>query len=98
MSVLEMSGSPCCAPRPQLRAQILTSTSPARVPAPLPADNAARFYSALKETPYEEHVKIILMTGEGLNISKMNMDLWQPISPLRVESMADMSVRLTDEQ
>ena len=69
-----------------------------RVPAPLPADNAARFYSALKETPYEEHVKIILMTGEGLNISKMNMDLWQPISPLRVESMADMSVRLTDEQ
>ncbi|KAI3428185.1 hypothetical protein D9Q98_006565 [Chlorella vulgaris] len=61
-------------------------------------DNAARFYSALKETAWEQHAKVVLMTGGGLPISAMNLALWQPLSNMSVDSMADFSVRLPDEQ
>lgn len=62
------------------------------------ADNAARFYSALKETAWEQHAKVVLMTGGGLPISAMNLALWQPLSNMSVDSMADFSVRLPDKQ
>ncbi|EFN58009.1 hypothetical protein CHLNCDRAFT_57085 [Chlorella variabilis] len=61
-------------------------------------DNAARFFSALRETPWAGHVKVLLQTGGGLAFSFMNLALWQPLSNMSVESLADSSVRLADDQ
>ena len=62
------------------------------------ADNAARFYSALKETPWAEHVKIVLKTGAGMKLNNMNYNLWQPMSSMKVQTWADISARLAEGQ
>lgn len=61
-------------------------------------DNAAIFFSALREAEaLAPHVKILLQTGGGLPVTPMNRMLWEPISNMTVESLADASVRLPDE-
>ena len=61
-------------------------------------DNAARVFSALRETPWAPHAKLMLQTGGGLTISGMNLALWQPLTNMSVDSLAEASVRLADEQ
>ena len=58
------------------------------------ADNAARFYSALRETPWAEHVKIVLKTGAGMKLNSMNVNLWQPLTNMSLDTWADFSLRL----
>lgn len=61
-------------------------------------DNAARMHSALRETPWADHARLTLMTGEGLAVSGMALALWQPLSRMRVDSWAEFGVRLPDGQ
>lgn len=63
-----------------------------------PPDNAAMMYSALAETPWAPHARLLLMTGGGLALGNMSRALWQPLSPLRLDSWADASTRLLDDQ
>ncbi|KAL4443685.1 hypothetical protein ABPG75_011422 [Micractinium tetrahymenae] len=61
-------------------------------------DNAARMHSALQETPWADHARLVVMTAEGLAVSDMALGLWQPLSSMRVDSWAEFSVRLPDGQ
>ncbi|KAL4447222.1 hypothetical protein ABPG77_007255 [Micractinium sp. CCAP 211/92] len=61
-------------------------------------DNAARMHSALQETAWADHARLVIMTGEGLPVSSMALGLWQPLSKMRVDSWAEFSVRLPDGQ
>lgn len=62
-------------------------------------DNAALFFSALRESGgLAPHIKVVLQTGGGLPVTPMNRALWEPLTNLTVESLADASVRLPDEQ
>lgn len=54
-------------------------------------------YSALKETPWAEHVRLVPMTGEGLPVSPTNRLLWQPLTRMRLEAWDEVSVRLPDD-
>lgn len=55
-------------------------------------------HSALQETPWADHARLVIMTGEGLAVSSMALGLWQPLSKMRVDSWAEFSVRLPDGQ
>ena len=52
------------------------------------------FYSALRETSWAEHIKVVLKTGAGMKLNSMNVNLWQPLTNMTVQSFADFSVRL----
>ena len=58
------------------------------------ADNAAVFFSSLRETPWAEHVKVVLKTGAGMKLNSMNFNLWQPLTNMSLETWADFATRL----
>jgi len=60
----------------------------------LHADNAARLWGAVQDTPWGGAIKLVPVTAEGQALPRMVQQLLQPISPLRVESWADFSARL----
>lgn len=55
-------------------------------------------YTALQETPWADHARVLLMTGEGLALSGMNRALWQPLSEMRVDGFEEATVRLRDDE
>jgi RecB family exonuclease len=58
------------------------------------ADNAARLFGALNETPWAAHAKLVLMTAEGLAPPQFAYDLMRPLTPLSMETWADFTNRL----
>lgn len=61
-------------------------------------DNAAKFWGALRRTPWAHHLKLALVTAEGLAPPALSRQLFQPLLRLRVESWADVSARLPSRQ
>lgn len=59
-------------------------------------DNAAYVYSALRETRWADAAKLVIVTGGGTALAPLNRALWQPLSPLRVDSWADFTARLPE--
>lgn len=76
------------------------STPPAAAPCcALPAaDNGAVMYSALKETPWADHVRLVPVTGEALALSPTNRLLWQPLTGMRLDAWDEFSVRIPDDK
>lgn len=66
------------------------------LPPPLPADNGAVLFSALRLTAWAQHARLVPVTGEGLALSGLNQALWQPLSRMLVDSWAEFSSRLRD--
>ena len=61
-------------------------------------DNAARLYTALKNEPWTAHAKVVLATGDGLAAPSHAYDIFQPLTPLKVETWADFSSRLPSQR
>lgn len=62
------------------------------------ADNGAVMYSALKETPWADHVRLVPVTGEALALSPTNRLLWQPLTGMRLDAWDEFSVRIPDDK
>lgn len=60
----------------------------------LPTDLAAPLHGALRLTPWREHVKLVVVTPQGLAPTQPQAGLLPPLSNLSVQSMADFSRRL----
>ena len=64
-------------------------------PACLPAaDNAARLYGALRQTPWREHLKLVILTPDGLGMPTFAYQLYQPLTNFTLETWADFTTRL----
>ncbi|KAL4458946.1 hypothetical protein ABPG75_013811 [Micractinium tetrahymenae] len=61
-------------------------------------DNAAKLWGVLRRTPWARHLKLALVTAEGLALPGFSLDIFQPMLQLRVESWADFSARLPSRQ
>ncbi|PSC72728.1 hypothetical protein C2E20_3963 [Micractinium conductrix] len=57
-------------------------------------DNAAKLWGALQRTRWAAQAKLVLVTAEGHAAPRMNYQILQPMSALRVETWADFSARL----
>ena len=60
----------------------------------LPADNAAKLFGFVEDTPWADSIKLVVVTADGLALPRFNYQLLQPMTPLRVETWADFSARL----
>jgi hypothetical protein len=58
------------------------------------ADNAARLYGALRQTPWREHLKLVILTPHGLGMSTFDYQLYQPLTSFKLETWADFTSRL----
>ena len=94
-SALCLKSSPL--PNPCIHARHGTTPIPHLLLTLPAADNGAVMYSALKETPFAEHMRLVPMTGEGLAVSPTNRLLWQPLTRMRLEAWEEFSVRLRDD-
>lgn len=58
----------------------------------------SQLYSALAETPWAAHVRPVLMTPFGTDVVPANRAVLQPLARLRLDSWAEFSSRLPDDQ
>jgi hypothetical protein len=58
------------------------------------ADNSAKLFGFIEDTPWAASLKLVPMTAEGLALPGFNYALLQTMSPLQVETWADFSTRL----
>jgi len=62
------------------------------------ADNCAKLFGFIQETPWARGIKLVPMTAEGLALPGFNYQLLQSLTPLKVETWADFSTRLVSGQ
>lgn len=58
----------------------------------------SQLYSALAETPWAAHVRPVLVTPFGTDVVPANRAVLQPLARLRLDSWAEFSSRLPDDQ
>ncbi len=58
------------------------------------ADMAAQVYSLLRRTSWRQHIKLVMVTPDGLPLTTAEAALLPPLSGMSVQSMADFSRRL----
>lgn len=58
------------------------------------ADNSAKLWGFIEDTPWADGIKLVPVTAEGLALPGFNYQLLQAMTPLRVETWADFSSRL----
>lgn len=99
---------PCCFPACRPRACLpsraccgglghTAASGTALQPRPPPAagaDNSAKLWGFIQDTPWAGGIKLVPVTAEGLSLPGFNYQLLQSMTPLRVETWADFSARL----
>ena len=82
------------APHPMPPPLASSEPPPACLPAPPLADLAAVYYALLRRTPWRQHIKLVVVTPEGLPMTQPEAQLLPTLSRLSVQSFADFSRRL----
>ena len=62
--------------------------------ASLLADLAAVYYALMRRTPWRQHMKLVVVTPEGLPMTQPEAQLLPVLSRLSVQTFADFSRRL----